>query len=55
MCAIAGIIGLDCAPETLEKILTQALVPEQEEDGLSRTLEQLLKKLNSKEDGNHEA
>jgi len=50
-----GMLKRYLAPETLEKILTQALVPEQEEDGLSRTLEQLLKKLNSKEDGNHEA
>ena len=50
-----GVLKRYLAPETLEKILSMALVPEQKEDGLSRTLEQLLKKLNSKEDYDHEA
>ena len=50
-----GILKPYLAPETLEKLLTMALVPQQkEEDSLGRTLEKLMKKLNSKEAGQNE-
>ena len=50
-----GILKPYLAPETLEKLLIMALVPQQkEEDSLGRTLEKLMKKLNSKEAGQNE-
>lgn len=47
-----GMMKRYLAPQTLEKLLTMALVPEVKEDGASKTVEQLMKKLSGKEDRN---
>lgn len=45
-----GMLKRYLAPETLEKLLTMALVPEKKEDGISKLFEQFLKKRTNKED-----